>query len=80
MGKPKSGRSGGAVRTVGPSEITYAEAGRTKTKAGPVPSLNDLPPDRRKKVERICREIRGGKYETREKLEKAIERMLKEIL
>ena len=80
MGKTKNDRRGGEIRPDGPSQITYALAGVPDDPGGPQTSMEDLPPERRKKIERIRKEIQGGKYETREKLEKAIERLLKEIL
>lgn len=80
MGKPKSDPMEGASRLAGPSQITYSVVGLSSDPDGPPPSLQELPPERREKIERIRKEIQGGKYETREKLEKAIEMLLKEIL
>ena len=79
MGKPKSGRPGAGTRPAGPSEITYTETGLTEEVEGSAPSLDDLPPGRREKIERIRKEIQGGKYETREKLERAIEKLLEDV-
>ena len=80
MGKPQSGQADHASSRVGPSQITYSLAGLPEAREPFAPSLEDLPPERREKVERIRKEIQGGKYDTREKLEMAIERLLKEIL
>ena len=80
MGKPQSGQADHASSQVGPSQITYSLVGLPAGGEPSVPSLEDLPPERREKVERIRKEIQGGKYDTREKLEMAIERLLKEIL
>ncbi len=80
MGKPQSGQADHASSQVGPSQITYSLTGLPAGREPSVPSLEDLPPERREKVERIRKEIQGGEYDTREKLEMAIERLLKEIL
>lgn len=80
MDKSGNGQSGSARRPAGPSEITYTQTGLSDAPGSSPSSLEDLPPERRAKVERIRKEIQGGKYETREKLERAIEKLLEAIL
>lgn len=67
-------------RLAGPSEITYSQVLMREIPESSDDDLRDLPPERRSRIERIRREIRAGKYETREKLEKAIDRMLEDLI
>ena len=67
-------------RLAGPSEITYSQVSSREITESSSDDLRDLPPERRRKIERIRREIQDGKYETREKLEKAIDRMLEDLV
>jgi hypothetical protein len=80
MGSSSNDHQDDSHRLAGPSEITYSQVCLRDDPDGVNPDLRDLSPDRRRKIERIRREIRSGTYESREKLEKAIDRLLEDIL